>query len=251
MIIYAGASPRPWGKIIRFDKTVEDNYEQNALLNFRRNLPKSASKGKDKVIPAANALLDVIEARADEYSLSHKTQLGLTTGAAGDFVGFFGYWTNHLFNTDPPPVLIWDNVFSNVYHARSLLKEGKLGEAGRSIVNARYALLQASGTYFRWKEGIEGAGVKMQFAIGAVAVTLILAATAATVATAAAGAAAASGSAVATVESVSALVTQADFALVRVVAAGTGEQAAGSIFLYGEALEAASDGVAELLEMVQ
>jgi hypothetical protein len=252
MVLYDGAAPRPWGQIVRFEKSLEDNYEQNTLAKFRKNLGHAPAASNEKLVAAILALLSAIERMAKEYSTDHQSQIGLTTGSAGAVTGFFGYWTNHLFNTDPPPITIWNDVWSALAHARSLLREGKLGAAGRTTVDARAAFLQALGTYTRWKSGIETAGAKAQIAIGAVAFTLILAAAAATAATlaaeVAAGEAAATGSATATIENAGRLLTRADAAFVRVLLSDTGAKAGGAIFEYGEALEDAGETVEELLE---
>lgn len=260
MIVYGGFVLRPWGKIIRFDKKVEDSYEQNTLSNFRRNTPKAASgkeSGKDKVAAAVLAVLAAIEARAREYSSDHKAQAGLTQGSAGNFVGFFGYWTNHLFNTDPPALLIWDEVWTNLAHARSLIREGRVSEVGPSLVAARFGLMHATAVYFRWKDGIEGAGKKMQIAIGATAIAIVIAAAAATVASAAAGvaatadAAAGAADAVATIEGVNSSLAQAETLMARIAVAGSAGETTGVVASYGEALEEATEAVDSMLKMVR
>lgn len=250
MIIYAGAKSRPWGHITQFSKATEDAYEANTLEKFRYNVPKKSTAGKQAVIERALDLLGQIEIRANELERDHKSQEGLLRGSEGHLSGFMGFWANHLYNTDVPPRVIWLNVTSALLHARSMLKEGNMKEAGRAIVDARAAYLQASAIYIKWKDGIDGAAKKMQVRIAEVSLALIVAAAAATAATALAAGSAAGG-ATASVQSVTSAVIRADAAFTRVVLSDTAAKAGGSIFTYGEALEVAGEEVAEMLEMVR
>jgi len=250
MIIYGGAMSRPWGKITQFSKATEDAYEKNTLENFRRNVRKKSTPGKQAVIEKALALLTEIETRANELKRDHQSQEGLLRGSAGHLSGFMGFWVNHLYNTDVPPLAIWNNVTSMLLHARSMLKEGNMKEAGRAIVDARAAYFQASAIYTKWKDGIDGAAKKMQLRIAEVSLALILAAAAATAATALAASSAAGG-ATASVQTATNAVIRADAAFTRVLLSDTAAKAGGSIFSYGEALEVAGEEVAEMLEMVR
>ena len=138
-----------------------------------------------------------------------------------------GHYANHLFNKDVPPQGIWNECYAEIARARSTMKEGNFAEAGKAILRARAALLEATGIFYRWRDGIQGAGTKMQVTIGVVAVALIFAAVAATVASAGAAgggaAAAAQGtSATATVDGVTSLVTKADALLAEVATSSSG-----------------------------
>jgi hypothetical protein len=251
---------RPWGKISTLSVDVFRGYGSVTIPQFKAELTRrAAGKAKQKadLVKAMNNVIDGIESRWKEGSSDHKTQEGIITGSQGNFTGVWGYWTNHLFNTDIPPQQIWTECFSEIAHARSTLKEGKFGESGKSIIRARAALLQATGIYYRWKAGIDGAGTQMQLAIGVAAVALIFAAAAATVASAgAAGAAGASAagaaegtSATAAVTRLGSLVTQADTLLVRVATTAPGGITAPSAVAYEQALVELADGTVELLEL--
>jgi len=244
IITYGGFMvSRPWGKISTLSTDVFRNYGIT-IVQFRRALPGKEAQ-KAKLVAAMNNLIDAITRQMNMTSGEHKLEAGLLTGAQGNFSGFWGYWTNHLFNTDVPPIAIWSQCFAELAHARSTLKEGKFGESGKSIVRARSELLKASGVYYRWKNGIAGAGTKMQITIGVVAVALMLAAAGAYFATAA------EPTAVAAVNKVGALIDTADSVLADVVTTAPGGAAAPSVVAYEEALEEAGETVEQLLKMME
>ena len=255
IITYGGFMlTRPWGKISTLTADTFRNYGTVTIPQFKANLPRAAAKNA-ALIAAMSDVISRIEANANTTSGEHKIQQELVTGAQGNFTGFWGYWTNHLFNSDVPPLAIWNQCFAEIAHARSTLKEGKFAESGRTIVRARAELLKATGVYYRWKSGIDGAGVKMQAAIGAVAVTLIFAAVAATVAAAGTAGAAAAGaegaSATTSIEAATSALTKADTILARVVATAPGGATAPSVVLYEQALEEAGEATEELFEMLR
>jgi len=261
-IITFGGFPgaRPWGKISIL--TVQEFRDYGVTIaQFSAEVARNAAKKAARRASLANAMAEVIASITrlmEATSGEHKLEAGLLTGSQGNLSGALGYWANHLFNEDVPPLAIWNECFSELAHARSTLKERKFGEAVIGIIRARSALIEATGIYYRWKDGIQGAGTKMQFAIGAVAVVLIFSAAAAAAATAAsAGAAGASAagvgasegtSAASTVTRLASLVSKAD-ALATQAATSAGS-AAPSMAAYEEALRLAEEGADELMEMV-
>lgn len=261
-IITFGGFPvaRPWGKISILTVELFRGYG-TTIAQFSAEVAKNAAKIATRRASVANAIAEVIASIARQMEATsgeHKLEAGLLTGSQGNFSGALGYWANHLFNKDVPPMAIWNECFGELAHARSTLREGKLGEAVKSTLRARAALIEATGIYYRWKDGIQGAGTKMQIAIGAVAVVLILSAAPAAAATAAsagaagasaAGAGAAEGtSAASTVTRLASLVAKAD-ALATQAATSAGS-AAPSMAAYEEALQVAEEGLEELVEMV-
>jgi len=244
IITYGGFMvSRPWGKISTLSAEVFRNYGIT-IVQFRKALPvKDAQKAK--LVTAMNNLVEAITRQMNTVSGEHKLEAGLLTGSQGNFSGFWGYWTNHLFNTDVPPLAIWNQCFAEVAHARSALREGKFGESGKSIIRARSELLKASGVYYRWKNGIAGAGTKMQATIAVVAVALMLSAAGAYAASAA------EPTAVTAVNKVGALIDTADSVLSDVVTTAPGGATAPSVVAYEEALEEAGDTVEELLKMAE
>ena len=160
---------RPWGKI-----EVPSPISYSITINqFQKAVRDASGKGttqKTKVISTLRTVIDDLQRQYERNSGEHKAEADIIAGSEGDFTGFWGYWTNHLFNSDVPPTTIWNPCFSELEHARRLLREGKLAETAMSLITARSELLKATAIYYRWKNGIEGAGTKMQVAIGAVAV---------------------------------------------------------------------------------
>jgi hypothetical protein len=175
----------------------------------------------------------------------HKAQSDLINAnpSVTNFVAIAGFWTNRLFNADVPPLDIWSPAFVSLARGDRLLREGDLPKAYSTALRARGELLKATAIYLRWKEGIEGAGTKMQVAIGVVAVALILAATGAFLATATAAAPAS-----ASVGTVASLVTQGDALALR-VAVSSGPQAAAALEAWEATLELAEEEVAKMLVM--
>jgi hypothetical protein len=244
IITYGGFMvSRPWGKISILSADVFRNYGMT-VVQFRNALPdKSAQRAK--LAATMNNLIDAITRQMNAASGEHKAEAGLLTGSQGNFSGFWGYWTNHLFNTDVPPITIWNQCFAELAHARSTLKEGKFGQSAKSIVRARSELLKATGVYYRWKNGIAGAGTKMQATIAVVAVALMLAATGAWLATEEIP------EAVAAVNKVGALVDTADSVLADVVTTAPGGATAPSVVAYEQALQEAGETLEELLDMAK
>ena len=104
----------------------------------------------------------------DTYSSEHKTQLDLMNQS------IVGFWTNRLFNVDPPQVTVWLNAYSYVLRSGTELSHGKLKEGAVNYFKARYNFLKALKAYTKWKDGIEGAGTKMQWAIAGTGLATVL-----------------------------------------------------------------------------
>ena len=137
-----------------------------ASLNQRANELFAA---KLKVLEKLKDLQSRVKGQIDLYSSEHTVQLKLYNGS------FVGFVTNQLFNGEPPSILIWANPYSYCLHAGSELAAGNLKEGFASILRARFGYLGALKVYTTWKDGIEGAGTKMEVAIGAVSVAAVLA----------------------------------------------------------------------------
>ncbi len=247
IITYGGMFGRPWGKISQLSVETFRSYGSITIPQFTRNLPKPNTK----LIDAMNDVITRIEKQANMGKGDHLSQGGLTTGSAGNFSGFWGYWTNHLFNSDVPPITIWNKCFAEVDHARSTLKEGKIGESMKTIVRARFALFEATSVYYRWKNGIEFAGTQMQAAIGAVAFILITSAVAATLITAGGVSAAATGTAASSttaVESLTSTLGKADAVFARVVATAAGGATAPAAQEYERLLETLDQEIDQIVK---
>jgi hypothetical protein len=135
---------------------------------------------------AENALKQLTDGWQRLYSLysanssDHQTQFDLYNR------NIFGFWTNRLFNKEPPPPLIWNNCYSRLLLTKTLIAQQNIQKATAELNIARLYYLWAFKKYMSWKDGIEAAAGKMQIAIGATALVLVI--TAAAVFAAGAGA---------------------------------------------------------------
>ncbi|TNJ35433.1 DUF4157 domain-containing protein [Arenimonas terrae] len=91
------------------------------------------------------------------------------------YSGFWGYWTNDLFSTQPPPAQIWDEAYSQLSGARIQLKAGNPEAALKNFIAARVAYFEAQKIYQAWRASLPGAAVKMQTAIGVTAILAVVA----------------------------------------------------------------------------
>jgi Domain of unknown function (DUF4157) len=168
--------------------------------------------------PAENALKQLIDAWQRLYNLysanssDHQTQFDLYNH------NVFGFWSNRLFNKEPPAPLIWNNCYGRLLATKSLIAQQNIQKATAELAIARLYYLWAYKKYMSWKDGIEAAAGKMQIAIGVTALVLVF--TAAAVYAAAAGAGAGATTATAATDTgqmtlvrVSALCAQADKAI--------------------------------------
>lgn len=142
---------------------------------------------------AENALKQLADGWQRLYNLysanssDHQTQFDLYNH------NVFGFWTNRLFNKEPPPPLIWNNCYSRLLATKNLIAQQKIQTATAELAIARLHYLYAFKKYTSWKDGIEAAGGKMQVAIGVTALVLVFAAAAVYAAGAGATTAAAAG----------------------------------------------------------
>lgn len=135
----------------------------------------------------------------------HKAQKALIE--VPSYSGFWGYWSNQLFNKYPPPLTIWDEADLSLLRAKNAINAGQKDLAAFHLTKARRAFHEAFKAYMSWKVGVVGAAKKMQIAIGVVAAATIAAFVAPSiVARAGAGAGSAAGTA-----------TTAEQTLIRVV----------------------------------
>jgi hypothetical protein len=237
-------------RLITTDKRLSNNADAKAW-KVEISLPDPAAIGAARtarmtLASSIEALLDNVERQHDRLFGEHKAQSDLINAnpSVTNVIGIAGFWTNRLFNTDVPPLDIWTPAFSSLARAQRLLREGDMPKAYSTALRARGELLKASAVYLRWKDGIEGAGVKMQVAIGVVAVALILAATGAYLATAAAAPAGAATS----VQSLAQLVARGDALAVR-VAVSSAPEASAALQAWEASLVEAEQGVELLLRL--
>jgi hypothetical protein len=174
--------------------------------------------------------------KLDEYRQTLQNQFERTSGEhkaqerlinKPSVTGFAGYWANHLFNSDIPPLAIWNNTDLALQKARVALQIGDVKLARQQLLRARRSYLIAARRYWAWKDGIEAAGTKAQEAIGVVAIAAVLAFVAPTAVGALADAGATGGSTAATVEMTARIATtiaEADQAMLAADALAT-EQA--------------------------
>jgi hypothetical protein len=165
---------------------------------------------------AENALKQLADAWQRLYSLysansnDHQTQFDLYNRS------FAGFWTNRIFNKEPPLPLIWNNAYGRLLATKALLQQQNIPKATAELAIARLYYLWAFKKYSSWKDGIEAAGSKMQIAIGVTALVLVFTAVAVYAAGAAATTTAAAGgtdAAQMTLVRVAALCTDADRAI--------------------------------------
>ena len=139
------------------------------LYHPRRRITKEESEALSKL----SAEVEKLQNQINQSSGDHKAQADLIYKPS--FEGFAGFWTNRLFNKDVPLLLIWNDAHSAVAAAQGALKRRDIVKALGHFIRARRAYLVALKQYTTWKDGIQGAGVKMQLAIGASAVAAVLA----------------------------------------------------------------------------
>jgi hypothetical protein len=149
-------------------------YEQGPI---QVAVEKIVASAEDKQITAKlNRLKDYHEVLKNQVTASegeHKAQLDLINTPS--YEGFWGYWTNQLFNKPVPLLVIWDNAHGRLAAAKREMNAGRPGAALTELALARRHYLMALKWYVAWKQGIPGAGAKMQVAIGATAVAVLVA----------------------------------------------------------------------------
>jgi len=117
IITYGGFVSRPWGKIsTAATDDVLRNYAAVTISQFKASMPTRTAR-KAALVTAMNDAIGRIDHQMSITSGEHKAQRGIITGSQGNFTGFWGYWTNHLFNSDIPPQQIWTKCFSEIAHA--------------------------------------------------------------------------------------------------------------------------------------
>jgi len=155
-------------------------YEQGPIQVVVETIVASAA---DKAITAKlNKLREYHERLSNQVALSegeHKAQLDLINKPS--YEGFWGYWTNELFNKPTPQLLIWDNAHGRLVAAKREINAGRPEAALTELLYAHRHYLIALKWFLAWKAGIPGAGAKMQVAIGVTAVAVIVAVVAPTV----------------------------------------------------------------------
>lgn len=172
-----------------------------------RIAPTGADIEIQKKLSKIQDLYDRVKNEIDRMEGDHKAQKDLYDH------NIFGFWTNRLFNKEPPELIIWVRPIPYLAAARRAIRQGQPASALRAVLQARRALTICARQYLTWREGIDGAGTKMQIAIGVVAAAAVIAFVAPTVL----GAGAVEGSAEASqVVRIAEIVENADQVLARV-----------------------------------
>ena len=195
-VYITGNHYRDFRQIINMPASVQGN-------NMANRLEKERNDALDQLSAFHRRLRNQVNLGLGE----HKAQQALitdTSSFSGAAVGALGFWTNQLFNAPIPELIIWNNAFARLESAGSAIRGRDVKRATLELYKARAHYLAALRKFTKWKDGIEGAGVKMQVAIGVTAVVLIGAAVAAFAATAVAAADAAAGATAATADSAAA-----------------------------------------------
>ena len=143
-------------------------------------------KERNEVLDKLGKALQKLRSQAERVKGEHKAERELLTDVGSlskAAVGFAGFVTNKLFNSDVPEILIWNNTFLRLEAAEQAVKGRNVKRAMKEYLFAHTHFLAAQQKYEKWKNGIEAAAVKMQLAIGATALLLIGAAVGAFAAT--------------------------------------------------------------------
>jgi len=138
----------------------------------------AAAQRHSAALHAVGDMISRLSNRINQSEGEHRKQRDLIFKPSA--VGFVGFWTNRIFNTDPPDMTIWTNADIYVGAAKRAWQRDKLGEAYANLLRARHYYLAALKQYLIWKDGIEGAATKMKVTIGvsaALAVTAFVAPT--------------------------------------------------------------------------
>jgi hypothetical protein len=114
-----------------------------------------------------------LKSQVERSEGENKAQLNLINKPSA--IGFVGYWTNQLYNTQPPPLTIWINAYNHLSGALIAIEQRDIKRAMRELIQARRAYLVALKRYLNWKEGLQGAATKMQWTIAGTAVLIVAA----------------------------------------------------------------------------
>lgn len=210
------------------DEAAKEKAKKDEAAKAEAELAKKLKHLKD--------LRDTIKNQLDLSEGEHKAQRDLIYKPS--VTGFWGFWTNRLFNKDVPLLSIWDQVHALLTRADAVLQAKKPEAALNALLQARRAYLAALADYTRWKDGIQGAATKMQIAIGVTAVAIVVAVVAPTVVARAAQGASSSASGAAATEQtlirIADVVTKADQTMLAVEEAAAAEELAASAALEAE-----------------
>jgi len=146
---------------------------------------RAKEKLRGRKLKKVREFVDALAREIDMSERDHRTQKNLIEDPS--FVGFWGYWTNELYNSQPPLLSIWDQAQLAVARARTQLKAKNPEKALVHLMAGRRAYLVALKKYTSWKEGLPGAAAKMETTIKVGAVLALVAFVAPTVVGEAAG----------------------------------------------------------------
>jgi hypothetical protein len=201
MIVYGGVVLRPWGKIVRFEKSIEDNYETNTLSNFRRNLPKATPTGpsdatRTEQLRKVRSELQKLEGQiafekgwhADLYAGSKPNPLQ-TAGFIASMINpltaaaalvnpanrsVIGGAVNLLNPSTRPELSIWTKAEAHARVANQALQRGDIAQAATALAICNGHFLKASTRFRQWMDGIPLAGRRAELAIGVAAAAAII-----------------------------------------------------------------------------
>jgi len=123
---------------------------------------ETAAQARQKV-RLVKQLVDQLQHELDMSEGDHKAQRNLIYNPS--YAGYWGYWTNELFNKQPPLLMIWQPVNTAISSARIQLRANNPEKAMAHFVRARKAYLKALREYHAWKNRLPGAASDMKTAI--------------------------------------------------------------------------------------
>src|SRR5262249_30974668 len=103
--------------------------------DFRQIVNMPSEGAEDKRNKARDKLSDLrrgLANQVDLYRSEHQGQLAILTNTdtlKGAAIGFVGFWVNRWFNSEPPPLLIWDNALGRLTAAQNAIKQRDVKEA--------------------------------------------------------------------------------------------------------------------------
>ena len=162
----------------RKERKEEEEREAEKQEKKKKEDEAAAAKRRAKLRKVKD-FVDQLEREVDLSEGDNRLQLNLINKPS--YFGFWGYWTNELFNAQPPLLTIWAHAYDLLSAARIQIRAGDPVKALQRLVEARIAYLEALKKYHTWKDNLPGAAAKMQTAIVVSAVVALAAFVAPTV----------------------------------------------------------------------
>lgn len=156
----------------RKERKEEEEREREKQEKKKKEDDAAAAKQRAR-LRAVKEFVDQLEREVDLSEGDNRLQLNLINKPS--YFGFWGYWTNELFNTQPPQLTIWAHAYDLISAARIQIRAGDPVKALQRFVEGRIAYLEALKTYHAWKDNLPGAAARMQTAIVVSAVVALAA----------------------------------------------------------------------------